>query len=142
MSTTYSDSQKAEALDVLETEGIWAAVTLTGAHHTTIYRWHAQAVRSGTKKAEDEAVEAEIQDITRQRLRRRLLETAMAHVDRSDAARSAQDAQRYATSAGILLDKFRLEMGEHTDRQQVVSPMDMELERVLHEWKRQTDASA
>jgi len=113
---SYTDEQKTEAIELLDTQGIWAAVSATGAHHTTIYRWHAQAVRTGAKKAEDDAVEAEISAITRQRLRRRLLETALAHVDRSDSARDAQDAQRYATSAGIMIDKYRLEMGEATAR--------------------------
>jgi transposase-like protein len=114
---TFSPEQRARAVELLETESVWAATSEIGCSHVSVYRWHA--VRAQNNGAEAEAEDLALQSILRQRLRRRLLETAMAHVDRSDAARSAGDAQRYMTSAAIALDKYRLEMGEATARHYV-----------------------
>jgi hypothetical protein len=113
---SYTDADKARALELLETESVWAAVSEVGCSHVTVYRWHAEHVRSLNNTPEDLQEEADQIAAMRSRTRRRLLETATAHIDRSDAARSASDARYYMTAAAIALDKFRLEMGEATAR--------------------------
>ena len=49
------------------------------------------------------------------------------------------DVQRYVTSVGILIDKYRLEMGETTGRTESIglSPIDLEFQKVLDEFNRQ-----
>ena len=42
----YTADQIAEALRLLEEEGVWSAVAATGASHTSIYRWWASRERS------------------------------------------------------------------------------------------------
>lgn len=138
----YTDEQKARALELLETESVWAAVSEIGCHHTQVYRWHAQHVRTLEKTDESEAAEQLELKALRSRTQRRLLEVAAAHIDRSDSAWGARDAKDYMTAAAIALDKYRLEMGEHTERSSHLSPVDLELGRVIDEFKRQSQASA
>jgi hypothetical protein len=102
----YTEGEKAEALRLLEEEGIWSAVSATGAAHNTIYRWHAAHVRTLKKTPEEIANEEDEERILGVRLRRRMLLTAMAHVDRSDAAGSAIEGLRWMTAAGIAFDKL------------------------------------
>lgn len=133
----YTAKQKTRALELLETESVWAAVNEIGCSHVTVYRWHADHVRTLTKTPEDEEAENAIQSVMRTRLRRRLLETAMSHVDRSDSAKTAREAKDYMTAAAIAVDKYRLEMGEHTERTSHLGAIDLEMERVMDEWRRQ-----
>ena len=106
MSRVFKDIEKSRALDLLEDEGIWAAVAASGASHTTIYRWHAAHVRTLKKTPDEIAIEEDEERILGARLRRRMLLTAMAHVDRSDAAASSLDGLRWMTAAGIAFDKL------------------------------------
>lgn len=131
----YTPEQKTEALAVYATDGLAAAVRATGIPKGTIRSW---ADRTGTSTvAPAERTAAAVEAATARRaelredLRTKLLEKAVdmleriddPHVDfrgntaeRIDLERpSASDCQRYATAAAILLDKFRLEMGEATD---------------------------
>lgn len=116
-SVKYTDEQKVKALELLETQDIWAACQAVGANHTTIYRWHAAHVRTLLKEDPELAADEEAEGkVLRSRLQRRLLLIAMAHADRSDAARDGTQALRYMTAAAIALDKYRMELGEATSR--------------------------
>lgn len=115
----FTKAQKDRALELLETETVWAAVTEIGCSHTTVYRWDAQRVREHNNDEAFIAAEQTELAAMRTRTRRRLLETATAHIDRSDSARTARDAKDYMTAAAIALDKYRLEMGEATARHYV-----------------------
>jgi hypothetical protein len=110
----YSAKTKEAALKTLERDGIWAAVAQTGVHHTTLYRWHAAYVRSLEQTDEEIAEQNQEQQALRSHVRQRLLEAAAAHLDRSDNCKNGNDAKNFMTAAAIALDKFRLEMGEHT----------------------------
>lgn len=137
----YTAEQKARALELLETESVWAAVNEIGCTHVSVYRWHAEHVRSLKQTEEETQAEQDQLKAMRSRVQRRLLEVAAAHVDRSDSAYSAKDAKDYMTAAAIALDKYRLEMGEHTERASHLSPLDLELRRVIDEFDRQSPAT-
>lgn len=134
--STYTDAQKTSALAIYATDGLAAAVRATGIPKGTIKSW---ADRTGTRTvAPAERTAAAVEAASARRaelrddLRTKLLEKAVDMLERIDdphvdfrgntAERieldrpSASDCQRYATAAAILLDKFRLEMGEATDR--------------------------
>ena len=140
----YTDAQVAEALDLLEAQDIWAACRAVGASHTTIYRWHAAHVRTLLKKDDQLAAEelAENQ-VLRTRLQRRLLLTAMAHTDRSDAAGNGNEALKFMTAAGIALDKYRLEMGESTSQTVTLTGglLELEIQRLESEVGKQAPAN-
>lgn len=112
----YTPEQREQALELLNSEGIWTAVAATGVHHTTIYRWNAEHVRSLNQTPEEVEAEVRVSQAMRSQLQQRFMQVALAHVDRSDTAKNGRDAQAYATAAAILHDKFRLEMGEATSR--------------------------
>jgi hypothetical protein len=124
----HSDEVREKALRFFDESGIWSAVAETGVHHTTIYRWHAERVRTSETNAEAVAEEQRVQELYRAHLTQRLMQVALAHVDRSDSAKSGKDAQSFATAAAIMLDKFRLEMGEHTgyERREVTPRQELE----------------
>jgi hypothetical protein len=55
-------------------------------------------------------------------LQQELLAAARQHVASSLSADDGKNAQHYMTAGAIGLDKYRLELGEATDRTEVVSP--------------------
>lgn len=115
--TGYTDEQKQEAIRLLEEASIWAACEAVGAHHTTIYRWYGDHVRTTGEKESS----GERRRVLRDHLRDRLLEVSLAMVDRADACENGNHARGYMTAAAIGIDKYRLEMGEHTDRTQHIN---------------------
>lgn len=143
----YTAEEKAEALTVYETEGLAEAVRATGIPKGTISVWalredvHTvytpEKMREAIEQASAtrEAARAE----KRETLRDLLLDKSIDMLQRMDAEHSlwvgvkdpkkltydqaeAADCQRYAVSAGILIDKYRLEMGETTSRAEVSLP--------------------
>lgn len=134
----WTEAQKAEALALAQEEGNGQAARSLGIPRQTIQRWMAAAgVEPATTEASGRtAVATEAarrrREFLRERLRTRLLERAnMAldlmdrpHVDfKGDKGQKvlyprppATAVQAYATTAGILLDKYRLEVGEATGR--------------------------
>lgn len=144
MARTYSDDEKATALNVYASQGLAEAWRLTGIPKPTIASWarrlglpHTDAAAK-TREATEAA--AERAHRLRQDLRSKLLEKAVDLLDRMDAPHvefKGKDAravtypiapagavQNYATSAAILIDKYRLEVGEATDRTETVSITD------------------
>ena len=135
MARTFTDEEKQEALLLYVDVGPAEASRRTGISPLTISSW---AKRSGLHtnavvktKAATEALIAKA-DSMRVELRVRMLAKALDLVDRMDAPHvefKGKDAnqvsypvapagavQNYATSIGILIDKYRLEVGEATGR--------------------------
>jgi hypothetical protein len=140
---TYTDDEKSEALSLYMDVGVAESARRTGINPLTISSW---ARRAGlhtnapvkTKEA-TEALRARAGEM-REELRLRMLHKALDLLDRMDAPHvefKGKDAsavtypiapagavQNYATSAAILLDKYRLEVGEATNRTENLSITD------------------
>ena len=132
----YSAEERAEALTLYASDGLAETARQTGIPKPTIASWVTRAglphTDSTTKtEAATEAAESRAKQL-RADLRLKLLEKASDLLDRMDAPHvefKGKDAdqveypiapaaavQNYATSVGILIDKYRLEMGEATGR--------------------------
>ena len=132
----YSDDFKAEALAVYVEDGPAATARLYGMPVRTLQSW---AQRMGLRtaadtKTETEAACAKNQEL-RAKLRTKLLEKCVDMLERMDSPHyeyqgreqervvypvaGAKECQSYATALGIMLDKFRLEVGEPTGREEV-----------------------
>jgi len=153
---TYTDEQRTEALRIFEEDGAITAAETVGCNRTQIYRWHKAHVAQHIEKNEDELrAEDAYQQAIRLRARRRMLSRIDDLFDRMDQPHidfkgkdadqvtyptaSSTDIRNYVTSIAILIDKYRLEMGEATGRIETVAPVDAELERIAAEFAR--DAS-
>jgi len=132
MTNTYTDEQRTEA--VAEQGATIAAATI-GCHRSMIYKWVRAAVSTDIVKTPAElAEEAAYQHRLRTSLRLRMLNHGHELMDRINephidfkvtkegvvqveypTARSG-DVKNYVTSVAIMIDKYRLEMGESTDR--------------------------
>jgi transposase-like protein len=132
---TYSADEKATALNLYVSHGLAEAWRLTGIPKPTIATWaKAAGLRTFDTQKTEAATEAHVAhaDELRARLRVQLLEKASDLLDRMDAMHvdfkgkdadavtypiaPASAVQNYATSVGILIDKYRLEVGEATTR--------------------------
>ena len=138
MATTYADEDKQAALALYQEVGLAEAWRQTGIPKPTIASWarraglpHTDAAAKTRAATDASAARAEL---LRLELRMSLLEKALDMLDRMDGEHvefknSAKEirevvypiapagaVQNYATSAGILIDKYRLEMGEATGR--------------------------
>lgn len=151
--TRYTDEQKTEALRIFELEGATQAAQTIGCTRNTIYVWLKEAARNKTTKTKEQLAEEadtdnRYQTHLRTTLRRRLLGIAHSVLDRIDephidfkttkdgvvqveypSARSG-DVKNYVTSAAILLDKYRLEMGESTDRVEQAGSLEVRINGV------------
>jgi transposase-like protein len=148
----YDDDTKARAVALAVEHGPTEAGRLTGVKPGTIRSWCS---RSGvaTEAAERTAAATDAakarRETKREELRTLLIEKAVDLVNRmdeehidfrgKDAGRvtfpkaPAQACQQYATAAAILLDKFRLELGESTDRTARVTEPVTDAEHLLDE---------
>jgi len=147
----FTDVERQMALDIYRDRGATAAAKEIGCSRQTIYDWLADDVSTDESDLKRRAERA---DVMRGILRDRLLRVAVRLVDRCSEpfvwydkhgnAHAADEppgaeVQRLMTAAAIAVDKYRLEMGEHTDRQSnlSVAPIDLELERIIAEHARQ-----
>lgn len=135
MPREYTMEEKADALAIYVEHGVAEAWRRTGIPKPTIASWaqrsglHTNAISNTRAASEMHKVrQAEL----RERLRGMLLEKAVDILDRMDAPHvefkgkdadaveypiaPASAVQNYATSAAILIDKYRLEVGEATGR--------------------------
>jgi hypothetical protein len=130
---TEADRQNAIAL--AQQKGLAAAARETGIPRPTISRWMAAAglvTNTSPRTAAATAAAIHRRELLRARLDNKLLRMADRLLDRmnsphvefrgSDARKvvypraPAAAVQNYAVSAGILIDKYRLESGEATSR--------------------------
>lgn len=134
---TYSDEQKAAALKLYAEVGPAQAGRLTGIKAATIGKWaqRANIVAETTIKNERAVETAKLnREVKREQLRELILDKAIDMLHRMDETHTDFKATKegiqevswtkapsgackdYATSAAILVDKFRMEMGEATSR--------------------------
>jgi transposase-like protein len=124
----YTEAEKADAVAHCVEHGMKAAHERTGIPKGTLSSWMtdqqraemAERFTSKTRAATDahSATAAE----QRALLQQELLAAARQHVASSLSADDGKNAQHYMTAGAIGLDKYRLELGEATDRTEVVSP--------------------
>jgi hypothetical protein len=153
----YTDEQKAEALDLYVEVGPAEAGSLTGIPSGTIRSWahRADLPRLRYQKTEEATQAAQVRaEQKRAELQELLLDQAVDLMHRMNAPHKdfkgkdalevwwekapAAAVQNYATSVAILIDKYRLEMGETTGRTEVLAPIDLELARIADEHARQS----
>lgn len=137
----YTDIQKAEAVELYLEHGTAKAAEMTGITPRSIIRWaNAAGVSQDKGKQTEQAriVLAGENAMKREQLRAGAIDKALDMLTRMDlphtdfkvagsqihevewsTARSG-DVKNYAISFAILLDKFRLEMGEATGRMETV----------------------
>jgi hypothetical protein len=135
MSTVrYTSEERAAAIELLREHGLAETWRMTGISKPTLSLWGKDAgltfdtTKTAAATAQHEARQAELRSV----LRVGLLEKAVDLLERMDSPHvefKGKDAdmveypiapagavQNYATSVGILIDKYRLEMGEVTGR--------------------------
>ncbi len=118
--TRYSDDFKAEVLAMYEVDGPAAAGHLYGVPRPTVNGWarrYGFVYVSGSKNATAAACNAT--KTLRERVRGKLLACVDLILDDIEANALARDRKDNAMAAAILLDKFRLEVGEVTGREEV-----------------------
>lgn len=147
---TYTDEQKTDAVDLYIEHGAAEASRRTGINKRSISRWaNAADVSADRDKNLIDAAERLTKQSTAQRaaIRVDLLDRVAdvlkrmdePHIDfrGKDATQvewptaTSSDVKNYAVSFGILLDKYRLEMGEATE---VIITGDM-MDKALLEWE-------
>lgn len=132
----YSWNFKAEVLAVYEVDGPAATARLYEMPVRTLKSW-AQRIGMHTGAYTKSATEAACakNEALRAELRTRLLEKCVDMLARMDSPHyeyqgreqervvypvaGAKECQSYATALGIMLDKYRLEQGEATGREEV-----------------------
>lgn len=159
----YTAEQRADALRLYQLKGPHAASRETDIPAATISSW---AKRSGIRMVDvktrypREAIEElrAKRGAIREELQLRMLATALHLVERIDEPHvdylrgadgieavtyqtaPAKAAQAYSVAAGILLDKYRLELGEATERSEsgpvtpVTAHLSDEEQRKLRDW--------
>jgi hypothetical protein len=146
----YTDKQKAEALELYMEHGPGEASRRTKIPRATISGWARDAGKVRDRETRTAAATKAAQEsfaARRARLKDELLGKVLDLLNRMDqehvdfkgqfAARvtyekpPADAVRNYATSVGILIDKMRLELGEATSRDESVSDLDREIERLL-----------
>lgn len=151
---TYTDDERVHALELYATDGPTAVERQLGIPKTTVAGWAAAA---GVGTVRNERIAAAVdaarldRELVREHLRDEMLRRAVDLLDRmdephvdfkgKDAAKvtypkpSPSGCQAYATAAAILLDKFRLEVGEVTGRTETRTSdhLDREIEELVEQ---------
>ncbi len=143
----YSDTQKAEAVELYLTDGTAKAAKQFGVTTRTINNWVKDAGVTSQERIEKTEGAREVLAATqaekREELRVLLLDAPIRLVQQAIDTDRARDAQSWMIAAGIGVDKFRLEMGEATGRTETVdlaaaeATIDQEVARLakLHDAK-------
>ena len=142
MSQYTDETRKAAADRVAAGESPTAIARDIGVTPRTINNWakkYGVTSQERTKKAaEAREVLAAKQDAKREQLKNLLLDKALMLTEAIAPGKGVRDN---ATALGILIDKYRLEMGESTSRSELVGDVDRELGVRLKEWERQLAAN-
>jgi hypothetical protein len=141
----YTAKQKAQAIQAWQKHGTAEASRQTGISTTSITRWvraDPDVVQTNAKQTEKARLElARRTRERREQVRALLMEKVLdllermdkEHVDFKAAGNSGPvqvtypiatsgDVKNYAIAMAVLLDKYRLEAGESTDRVEHISP--------------------
>ena len=161
MATEYDPEAKAEALRLYQEVGLAEAWRQTGIPKPTIASWARRAglphTDAAAKTRQATIAAAARADQLRAELRVSLLEKAVdllermdsEHIEFKNSAKEIREVvypiapagavQNYATSVGILIDKYRLEVGEATTRsesRELINTPDDELRDAVREAER------
>lgn len=155
MANTYTPQQRTEAVDAYLEHGATEAARITGIPKRTINRWATDDGATSDKAEQTQTARdmlAQANAKRREELRALLMEKAVDLMRRMDEPHidfkgkdafivtypkaTSGDVRNYAVSVGVLIDKFRLEMGEATGRTESIdlsaaeSRIDQEIERL------------
>lgn len=157
MMAKYSDTQKREAVNLYIQHGTTKASQQSGVPKRTLLRWakDSDVVAQARDKTDTARTElARVNAERRERIKTTLLEKIEDLLGRMDVphvdfkGKDAQmvtypvatsgDVKNYAVSVAVLIDKYRLEMGEATGRteisvSQAESVLDAEIMRLANE---------
>lgn len=156
MSMPYTDEQKQHAIDLYVQHGADHAAEQIGCSRQSVYNW------LGLDSVKDEKRAEVVARHTRKReaLRELLLDKAADLILRMDEPHydyrgkdvervdfdkaTSGDVKNYATGAAILIDKYRLEMGESTARTHVEGSDDIDrsVSQLVAEMERRGQTSA
>jgi transposase-like protein len=143
----YTDAQRAEAVELYRTDGPTVVQHQLGIPKGTVTKWAQAAgvetVSTANTRAAVEAISV-LRERKREEVRTLLIEKAADMLGRMDEPHKdfrgkdvtevtfekapSGACQQYATAAAILIDKFRLEMGESTARVESVDRAQVEAE--------------
>lgn len=134
----YTDTQRRKAVNLYIEHGTTKASTMSGVPKRTLLRWAKDSdvvARARNKTAEATAELARLNAERRERIKTQLLAKIedllgrmdLPHVDfkGKDADKvtypvaTSGDVKNYAVSVAVLIDKYRLEMGESTSRAEI-----------------------
>ena len=159
----YTDEQRQQALDLYVDVGSAEASRRLDIPARTIRHWATQADLAQARGQKTEAARAMLairHAEMREELRARLLEKALDALDRMDQIHydyKGKDAKKveyevapsgafkdYATGAAILIDKYRLEMGETTSRvhHEGTDDIDRSVRNLVAELERRSQTTA
>lgn len=127
----YTEEQKAEAVRLYIELGPDEAAKQIGCSRRSVYDWLG-LYGVQTKKPEEFRAETEIRHTAkREALREALLDGALMAASALDTD-DPKGFQALTVGIGVLLDKYRLERGEHTDRTQhvTIGLIEREVERL------------
>lgn len=157
MSQGFTKAQRAKAVELAHLEGVAHAAEATGCSRQSIYNWIKDSIDT-EKTPEEIQREALYQSTLRASIRIRLLEKIDNLLDRFDQphydyrgkdadrvtwdSATSGDIRSYATAIGILLDKYRLEMGEATSRSRLegTDDIDRSVQNLVAEMARRSEA--
>ena len=140
----YTDEQKAEAVSLYLEHGSAYAAEVVGCSQRSVYHWLGLQGLQPKKPDEQRAETAARHTAKRETLRELLMDRAIDMLHRmnephvatimhdGDIAEiihqkaEAADCKSYAVAGGILIDKYRLEMGEATARTEEVASYDID----------------
>jgi hypothetical protein len=136
---SYTPEQRTQALELYRTDGPRAAAATTGIPLGTITSWaknagiRTRAIENAAACVQATSLKWEERRIGLAHEMGRVAELAISRaVDELDHGK-ARDAQAFATTAAILVDKAQLLTGAATSRHETVSNVDAEIERLSAE---------
>lgn len=166
----WDQKTRQQAIDLYVTDGASEAARQTGVPVRTVRRWASEA---GLAAARNENLTNGAEQLAllhqhrREEIRSRLLDIGLDLLDRIEAPHEkivtlsgmpgvgamvervplelpdASDVKSYAVAFGVILDKYRLEMGEHTThaRTEGTDDVDRRIRQLVdeHERRSQTD---
>lgn len=135
----YTEAQKKKAVELYVEHGADTAASETGCSRQTIYNWLGL---DSVKPEKREQIVQRHQE-KREALREALLDKALQGIIAADPS-DPRGFQSLSIGAATFLDKYRLEMGEHTARtvQEGSEDIDRSVAQLVAELNRRAKAEA
>jgi len=122
--TAWPPEKRAKALELYVEHGSRRTGEMIGVPGSTIRNWASSAgLAADRQRRLRETNQARMAEwaALREELRESLIEAAVEFVERARGQAGPRDSQSLMVAAGIALDKFRLEMGEVTGRNEEIT---------------------